>query len=115
MTNLIGVATVTGEANKQPAGAKLPCTIKDGSVSNFVALDGSQWVRRALSHVPAALVAFPCFVAVKVVELVVQQLQQVLEAHKSLQIPLCFGQPGAPQPNEARDRGGSLREESSYD
>ena len=81
MTNLIGVATVTGEANKQPAGAKLPCTIKDGSVSNFVALDGSQWVRRALSHVPAALVAFPCFVAVKVVELVVQQLQQVLEAH----------------------------------
>ena len=52
-------------------------------MSNFVALDGSQWVRRALSHVPAALVAFPCFVAVKVAELVVQQLQQVLEAHKS--------------------------------
>ena len=85
MTDLIGVATVTGEANKQVVGAKrtgkLPCTIKDGSVSNYVALDGSQWVRRALSHV-AALVAFPCFVAVKVAELVVQQLQQLLEAHK---------------------------------
>ena len=86
MTNLIGVATVTGEANKQVVGAKrtgkLSCALKDGSLSNFVALDGSQWVWRALSHVPGALVAFPCFVAVKVAELVVQQLQQLLEAHK---------------------------------